>query len=97
MALESAWIPLAGALFGGVGLKMLEHWLGRSKMKIDEATKIRDELRVEITALREEIKKVELESDIWRDRYYTLREQQLATNKELVQALDHLKKDGPTP
>lgn len=75
--LDPAWIALIGTLCGGLGLKLLEHWLGRSKVKLDEATKIRTELRDEVTTLRAENKELEKQVDEWRMKYYELREKQL--------------------
>lgn len=63
-------IALIGTLMGGVGLKLAEHWLGRNKVKIDDATRLRDELRLEITALRAENKELEAEVDKWKKDYY---------------------------
>lgn len=75
--LDPAVIALVGTLCGGVGLKLLEWWLGRSKVKIDEATMIREEQRTELKALREEVRILEAEVDKWRLKYYDLREKQL--------------------
>jgi uncharacterized coiled-coil DUF342 family protein len=97
VSLESAWIPLIGALFGGIGLKLLEHWLGRSKMRLDEASKIRDELRVEITGLREESKVLEKEANEWKEKYYDLREKYTDLNTQLTLALQKVKDEAPRP
>lgn len=80
--LDPAVIALIGTLCGGVGLKLLEHWLSRSKIKIDEAGKIRDELRVEVNALRQENKTLEAEVDKWRLAYYDLREKQIKESSD---------------
>lgn len=74
--LDPAWIALIGTLCGGIGLKVLEHWLGRNKFKTDEATRIREELRTDMTALRTENKELERQVDEWRLKYYDLREKQ---------------------
>lgn len=74
MHLDPAWIALIGTLCGGIGLKVLEHWLGRSKVKFDESTKLREELRTEVNGLRDEIKSLEAEVDKWRKDYYDLRD-----------------------
>lgn len=94
MSLESAWIPLATAVFGGVGLKMAEHWLGRAKVRIDEAETIRNELRIEITSLREEVRGLESQVNEWRGKYYDLREQQIELNTELAKAVQQLKEEA---
>lgn len=74
-----AWLALAGTILGGVGLKVMESLLGRSKRKTDDATVIRGELRTELNELRVEAEKLrddadELrgEIDAWRMKYFTL-------------------------
>ena len=94
MALDPAWIALIGTIFGGVGLKAAEHWLGRSKVKVDDAAKIRDELRLEITAQREEIKQLESDVQKWRDEYYNLRDKYVALQTELTLALQKIKAEA---
>lgn len=70
--ISEAWLALIGALLGGSGLKVIEHWLNKSKVKDDAATSFRKELREEVTLLREELRKAETELDLWRDKYYSL-------------------------
>lgn len=91
MALDPAWIALIGTVCGGVGLKMAEHWLGRSKVKVDDAARIRDELRIEIVAQREEIKQLEADVDKWRDEYYNMRDKYINLQTELTLALQKIK------
>lgn len=63
-------VALVGTIMGGVGLKLVEWFLGRNKIKVDDATTIRNELRLEIMALRKE--NSELEADVvkWREKYF---------------------------
>lgn len=75
--IDPAWIALIGTITGGVGLKVAEHYLGRGKDRIDEASRLRDELRIEINAQREEIKELEAAVDKWREEYFSLREEYL--------------------
>lgn len=70
--LDPAWIALIATLCGGLGLKITEHWLGKNKVKVDDAARIRDELRLEITRLREDKKAAEEEVDEWREKYYDI-------------------------
>lgn len=72
--MDVAWIALIGTVFGGVGLKVVDHYLSKNKVKIDDAARIRDELRIEITSLRDEVNKLEAERDKWRADYYDLRD-----------------------
>ncbi len=94
MSLDPAWIALVATVCGGVGLKVVEHWLGRNKVKVDDAAQIRDELRLEIAAQREEIKKLELEAVKWREEYFTLRSKQAALETALTIALAKIKDEA---
>ena len=87
MALDPAWIALIATVTGGVGLKVVEHWLGRNKVKVDDATQIRDELRLEIVALREENKQLEADLSKWREDYYAVRERELKLKNILDRAI----------
>jgi hypothetical protein len=90
MSLDPAWIALIATVCGGVGLKVVEHWLGRNKVKIDDATQIRDELRLEIAALRDENRLLEAEIVKWREEYYALRERQFQLQTALTLALSKM-------
>ena len=91
MSIDPAWIALAGTVFGGIGLKAVEHWLSRNRVKIDDAAQIRDELRLEITAQREEIRQLEETVDKWRTEYYTLYKEYIAVQTSLTLALEKIK------
>lgn len=91
MALDPAWIALIGTVFGGAGLKAVETWLGKNRVRVDDATRMRDELRLEITAQREEIKQLETDVDKWRDEYYNLRDKYVELQTELTLALEKIK------
>jgi hypothetical protein len=54
--ISEGWLALFGALLGGSGLKILEAWLNRSKVKEDSATELRNELRKEVRGLRDELR-----------------------------------------
>lgn len=60
---EATWAAL-GAILGGAGLKVIEHWLGRAdrlkqaqandaQKNWSDATAIRDELRKDMSSMRE--------------------------------------------
>jgi len=91
---DPAWLALIGTILGGTGLKLLEVWLGRSKVRIDEAANIRNELRIEIVALREEVKALESEVDKWRKDYYDLRDKYATLNTEYLIALEKIKAEA---
>jgi len=70
--MTEAMVALFGAIFGGAGLKIIEQILSRNKVKLDAASEFRKELREDIQALREELRRVEAELDSWREKYYQL-------------------------
>ncbi|WNN94743.1 hypothetical protein SEA_PHREDRICK_184 [Streptomyces phage Phredrick] len=85
--ISQAWLALLGALLGGSGLKFIEHWLNRSKVKEDAAAQMRTELRDEIKVLREELRTVEDELDKWRGKYYELMDEFMKAKGDLAEAL----------
>lgn len=91
MAVDPTVVALVGTIMGGVGLKVVEHWLGKNKVKVDDASRLRDELRLEITAQREEIKQLETEVDKWRKEYYDLFLKYTQLNTDLTIALQRIK------
>lgn len=70
--ISDAWLALIGAIMGGSGLKVIDSWLSKAKVKDDSAAKFRDELRAEVGSLREELRKAEAEKDEWQAKYYEL-------------------------
>lgn len=91
--LDPAWIAFLGAAFGGAGLKLTEAWLGRNKIKIDDASQIRDELRLEINSQREEIRALETEVHKWREEYYALRDKYMTLQLELLKKVDTIRSE----
>lgn len=66
LSIPPAVWALLGALFGGVGLKIVEKFLNRSV----EARATRQDYRLEIKELQDRLDKVESEVDTWRQRFY---------------------------
>lgn len=87
MNLDPAWIALIGTVFGGVGLKVLDHYLGKNKLRSDDATRMRDELRIEINNQKDEINKLEAQRDEWQLKYLDVRDQLSKLQTELTLAL----------
>ena len=85
--ISQAWLALLGALLGGSGLKFVEYWLSRSKVKEDAAAQMQTELRDEIKGLREELRTVEDELDKWRGKYYELMDEFMKAKGDLAEAL----------
>lgn len=92
--LDPAWIALIGTLFGGVVLKVTEHWLGKTKTATDDAKAIREELRSQITSQKDEIKTLEDEVNEWRSKYYDLRDSYMKVQTELTLALEKIKSEA---
>lgn len=91
MSIDPAVLTLIGTLCGGIGLKVTEHVLTKGKTRVDDASRIRDELRIEITSQREEIARLEAERDKWQSSYYDLRDQFSKLQTELTLALQNIK------
>lgn len=92
--LDPAWIALIGTLFGGVVLKVTEHWLGKTKTNATDAASIREELRTQITSQKDEINSLEDEVNEWRSKYYDLRDSYIKVQTELTIALEKIKQEA---
>ena len=98
--ITTAWIALIGTVLGGVGLKFVEHWLSRSKVRDDTASQLRTELRTEIQGLKTELNNVESDLDKWRGKYYELMDNFNKVKSELETAmrqLQHNNNNQPPP
>jgi predicted nuclease with TOPRIM domain len=76
--------------------KVLDYLGLWKKLSVDESTSIRQELRVEVTALKAQIAAVYKELDEWRDKYYKLMEENntlKAENQKLHDEVQDLKDD----
>lgn len=82
--MDTAWIALIGTVFGGAGLKLIESVLSRGQGKIDTATAMREELRKESVALREELRTVEKDLDAWKEKYFLLLQEYLEIKSHLA-------------
>lgn len=69
------------AVFGGMGVKILEKLMSKRSEQFLEATKLRDELRTENSLLRAELEQRREEADAWRSRYYEQVEENLVLNQ----------------
>lgn len=90
--LDPAVLALIATIFGGVGLKVVEHFLGKGKTRIDEASKLREEYRLQNESQREEIKQLEEEVDKWREEAYRLKEEFLVAKLDYLEQLQNLKR-----
>lgn len=78
--MDPATIAIVGTLVGGpVAVKIVDWFLNIGKTQYDNAKSMRDELRLEAEAikkdaalLREEIRTVEKDLDMWKEKYFIL-------------------------
>jgi chromosome segregation ATPase len=92
------FVALVSAIFGGAGLKLIESWLSRAKVRADQGTVIREELRKEIDGLRSQLDKADAEEqrlekqvEEWREKYWALREEKQSVVTELTIVMERLK------
>lgn len=90
----SAWLVLLGTIFGGAGLRYVDHWLTRRKTSLDEGAAWRQEQRQEISGLKAENDKLEAEVTRWRDLYYDLREAYALLKVQLEVALSKIRREA---
>jgi DNA-binding transcriptional MerR regulator len=62
--------PLVTALFGGIGIKVIEKILSKRSEEFSDSAKIREELRGQINELRKELDEWKEEADEWRKKYW---------------------------
>lgn len=82
--MDVAWIALIGTIVGGAGLKIVESLLGRSSKKIDTATGMREELRKDLAASKDEARLLEHELDQWKEKYFLLLQEHLDVKSQLA-------------
>jgi chromosome segregation ATPase len=70
--MNEAVIATVGVLFGGAGLKIIEHYLNRSKQITTDERQWRDEMRGDLSGLKGEVASLRTEVDTWRQKYYDL-------------------------
>ena len=87
--IDPATIALIGTVFGGIGVQFTGHLLGKRKVKDDLATQLRGELKSEIATLRQELREVEKEVDVWREKYYTLLDQFVKVKVQLERTMNN--------
>lgn len=83
--LDPAWIALIGTLFGGIGLKILEHWLGKSESRKNSNRELRRDLNDELQELIARVDRLEDEVTLWRDRYYAEQEKVAVLRIQVIQ------------
>lgn len=66
---------LTSVLGGGAGLKLFEYLTQKNKLAVEEGRSIREDLRIEIREVREDVRRVQGELDEWKDKYFRLLEE----------------------
>jgi malate synthase len=64
------YASIIAAVFGGVGIKLLDKLFSHPKDVMNESKRIRDEIRKENTALRSEVDARRKDADEWRSKYW---------------------------
>jgi chromosome segregation ATPase len=62
--------PLITAIFGGIGVKLIDKKRSKRSEDFRESVKIREELRAQLETLKEEIEEWKTEADEWRRKYW---------------------------
>lgn len=81
--LTENYVSIIAAVFGGIGVKLLERLSAKRSEKFSEAVRIREELRLEVNTLREELDELKQEVSVWREKYYQKVEEALRTLAEI--------------
>jgi chromosome segregation ATPase len=69
------YVPLVTAIFGGVGVKLLEKVMSKRSETFNESASLREELREQIQTLREEIETWKRQADEWKTEADTWRKE----------------------
>lgn len=87
-----AFLPLLGVLFGGVGLAIVNKWLGRNKEKFDLGTLIRDEIRKDNLSYRNEIDELTRRVESWQIKYYEMDQAHKKKINELQDEMERMRR-----
>lgn len=84
---ENSYAAIIAAVFGGVGVRLLDKVLSRRSENFSEASTIRKELRDEVEGLRETMIALREEADSWRSKYW----EEIEEGVKRVAEISHLK------
>lgn len=93
--MELAIIALIGTLFGGAGLKVIEHFLNRKGDKEDHATQLRNELRTDLARYKEEVREEAQDADKWQAAYYELKAEMMIVNHKANKVIETVDNKHP--
>lgn len=84
------------ALITVIGAELLKNHFSGKKLRVDESTSIRQDMRAEIQELRKKIDQVERELDDWKGKYYSMVAENndlRSHNKELESEVEDMRRD----
>ena len=81
--LFEASAAVIAALFGGIGIKVLEKLMNKKSEAFNEAAKLREELRNELVVVRKEADDWQTDADEWRTKFYTKVEETIHLNQQI--------------
>jgi chromosome segregation ATPase len=77
------WAAAFAAVFGGIGVKVIEKLLSKRSEEFRENLRLREELRAENTSLRKQLDAQKIETADWREKYYERAEENLGLKASL--------------
>lgn len=79
LGIPTPWLALIGTLGGGIGIKVIEPWVNKRSRHDSTPAEIREELRLQIQSLKEDVVKsqahidsTEKEMNEWQAKYWEL-------------------------
>lgn len=102
MVLSQELVATLITVAGGIIASIIAWFLSKGKTKADFATELRNELRTDVLrwrdearAYKDEVQKLRIEVDSWREKYYSLQNNQVKleeVNQDLLHDMDRIKK-----
>ena len=71
------WAAAFAAVFGGIGVKVIEKLLSKRSEEFRQNLRLREELRAENTSLRKQLDAEKADTAEWREKYYQKAEETL--------------------
>jgi dsDNA-specific endonuclease/ATPase MutS2 len=87
---EETLVAVAGALGGGVLVKLVDRWYRLKEKGIDVNEAFRKDARLDIVSLKDELREAYKEYEIWQEKYYKLFEEKARLKAEHLVTLEEL-------
>lgn len=65
-------VGLIAAILGGMGVKIFDYYSNRSEVNVDDATRLRQELREELQRRQEDIDRMQVELEEYKEKVFDL-------------------------